>query len=546
MKHLIIDAIAKALTTLNLEPPAYIEVEIPKDDTLGDYSSPVAMVLAKHLKRAPKQIAQAIVDAIPNTPQFKDITVAGPGFINFHISDEFLASTLRTILKDGIAPMLPKLGRGRRIQVEFVSANPTGPLHLGHGRGAAVGCALSNILTTAGYEVVREYYVNDAGRQVKLLGESVFARYMELHGKDYPVPEDGYRGDYITEAARAMMDSDGDKYASSSYAEVESLFIDRSLNAMLDVIKDDLSRFGVEFDTWQSERTLYNEGSVGHAIEFLRARNLMYEQDDALWFRATEFGDEKDRVVIKGDGAHTYFASDIAYHLKKVEAGFDEIIDIWGADHHGYIPRLEAVIDALGYERARLKVLLIQMVNLLRGGKPVQMSKRAGTFITLREVTDEVGADLTKFVFLTRRHDSQLTFDLESVKASSSENPVFYIQYANARINSLFAHAAGEEPDSASLEVDYSLLKEPEERRLMAKLAAYPMIFELASEGREPHRITFYLQDLAGLFHPYYNRHRIVTGTPELTAARLALCDAVRRTIRDALKLLGISAPEKM
>ncbi len=547
MKYRILNEISAALASLGIETPAFVEVETPRDASMGDYSTPVGMVLARTLKRPPRQIAQSIADAIPKGGLFKDVTVAGPGFINFTLSDATLADVTRTILTSGTEAMLPSLGKGRRIQIEFVSANPTGPLHLGHGRGAAVGCALSNILTAGGYEVVREYYVNDAGRQVKLLGESVFARYKELLGVDYPFPEDGYKGDYIIEAGRRMLEQIGEKYRDAPYdTGAEAEFIQSSLDAMLDVIKEDLDHFGVRFDVWQSERTLYSEGAVGHAIEFLRDKGLMYEADGALWFRATEFGDEKDRVTIKADGAHTYFASDIAYHLKKVEAGFDEIIDIWGADHHGYIPRMEAVIEALGYDRARLKVLLIQMVNLLRGGKPVQMSKRSGEFVTLREVIDEVGADITKFVFLTRRHDSQLTFDLESVKAASAENPVFYIQYANARINSLFAHAATDEPEAAEINADLALLVEPEERRLMAKLAEYPMVFELASEGREPHRITFYLQELAGTFHPYYNRHRVVTGTPALTSARLALCDAVRRTIRDGLKLIGISAPDKM
>lgn len=547
MKEILMRHLGDALAALGIEAPAYIEIEIPKDEAQGDYSSPVAMVLAKQLRKSPREIAQMISSAIPKSEMFESIVPAGPGFINFTLSDACLADSLGKLLKEGTKSMLPNLGQGRKVQIEFVSANPTGPLHLGHGRGAAVGCALSNILGAAGYEVVREYYVNDAGRQVRLLGESVFARYQELAGGAvHPMPEEGYKGEYIMDAAQALLNKVGDRYKDVAYAEAEAFFIDSSLDAMLSVIKDDLSSFGVEFDTWQSERTLYGEGSVAHAIEFLKGRDLIFEQDGALWFRATQFGDDKDRVVIKADGAHTYFASDIAYHLKKVEAGYIEIINIWGADHHGYIPRLEAVIEALGYDRARLKVLLIQMVNLLRGGLPVQMSKRSGEFITLREIIDEVGADIAKFVFLTRRHDSQLSFDLEAVKANSSENPVFYIQYANARINSLFGHA-GDASSAISIEnANLSLLKEPEEKRLIKKLVSYPMIFELASECREPHRITFYLLDLAGCFHTYYNHHRIVTGEPELASARLALCDAVRLTIRDGLALLGISAPEKM
>ncbi len=433
------------------------------------------------------------------------------------------------------------------MQIEFVSANPTGPLHLGHGRGAAVGGALSNLLQAAGYRVTREYYINDAGLQVRLLGESVFARYKELLGVQCEFPEDGYRGDYVSDIARAFMDEAGDKFKDSDYEGASSSVIDFSLKMMLEEIKGDLATFGVEFDVWQSERDLYDSGAVKRAIEKLDAGGLIYESDGAVWFRAMEFGEDKDRVIIKSDGQHTYFASDIAYHAKKIEGGYDELINIWGADHHGYIPRLEGVIEALGYKKEKLKVLLVQMVSLLRGGEPVQMSKRAGEFVTLREVMEEVGADTTKFIFLTRRPDSHLNFDLEVAKATSAENPVYYVQYANARINSIFVHAKEQGVKTEGLEQsDLSPLEEVEEIRLIKKLLTYPMAFESAVKNREPHRITFYLQELAGMFHPYYNTHRVVTEDPALTEARLALCMAVRMVIREGLGILGITAPDRM
>jgi arginyl-tRNA synthetase len=478
---------------------------------------------------------------------FSRIDVAGPGYINFTISMEYLVSAIGSLLAKGSGFLRVDVGKGAKAQIEFVSANPTGPLHLGHGRGAAVGAALANLLEATGYDVTREYYINDAGRQVELLGESVFARYNELLGVQYTFPPEGYRGDYIRNIASSSSKEFDDKYINVSVENALNVFIKYSLDYELKEIRKDLEDFGVRFDVWQSERELYSSGAVRHATDFLSARGLMYESGGALWFRATEFGDEKDRVVIKSDGQHTYFASDIAYHLKKVESGYDEIIDIWGADHHGYIPRMEAVMDALGKGRDRLRVLLVQMVSLLRAGSPVQMSKRAGEFVTLREVVEEVGADTTKFIFLTRRHDSHLNFDLEDAKASSAENPVYYIQYANARINSIFAHASEKGLDTSGLAgADLARLVEPEETRIMKKILLYPMTLESAALNREPHRITFYLQELAAMFHPYYNRHRVVTEDRALSGARLALCGAVRIVLKEGLGILGITAPEKM
>jgi arginyl-tRNA synthetase len=547
MKFTLETAVREALAAMGAEPPGQIDVEIPRDAGHGDLSTPVAMGLARELKRAPRQIAEQIVAHLPGRERFSSVEVAGPGFINVTFSPAWLQAGTGRILAEGAESLRVDMGKGRPIQIEFVSANPTGPLHLGHGRGAAIGHALCNLLEAAGYDVTREYYVNDAGRQVGLLGQSVHCRYMGLFGLDRPLPEDGYRGDYIEDAARDLRDEFGGKFVDVEYAQCAPEITAFSLDRMLALIKDDLSAFGVEFDTWQSEKALHTHGAVTHAIDFLRERGLIYEEGGALWFKATAFGDDKDRVVVKADGMHTYFASDIAYHLKKVEDGFDEVIDIWGADHHGYIPRMEAVMDALGKGREKLTVLLVQMVSLMRGGEPVQMSKRAGTFVTLREVMDEVGADTTKFIFLTRRHDSQLTFDLETAKSESSENPVFYVQYANARIQSLMAKAREAGMDTSLLEsADLSPLVGEDETMLMRTLLRYRMAFEQAARSREPHRIAAYLQELAGVFHPFYKRNRVVGEAMEVARARLALCRAVRLVVREGLTILGLSVPDQM
>lgn len=530
-----------------MEIPAHIEIGSPKDESMGDLATPVAMSLAKTLKRKPRDIAEDIVRRIPKDGIFEKIEVAGAGFINFTFSSAFLSSSLKTLLKEKAGFLRSDIGKGRKVQIEFVSANPTGPLHLGHGRGAAVGGALSNLLSAAGWSVEREYYINDAGRQARLLGESVFARYKELLGIEYPFPEDGYRGQYVVSIAEAAKGEAGSRYKDAGFEEAGDFFTDFAVGMMLKVIKEDLQAFGIRFDTWRSERGLYENGEVAAALDYLKAKGHLYEEEGALWFKATAFGDEKDRVVRKSNGEHTYFASDIAYHKKKIDSGFDELIDIWGADHHGYIRRLEAVIEALGYDRKKLRVFLIQMVSLMRGGTAVQMSKRAGEFVTLREVMEEVGADITKFIFLTRRPDSHLEFDLEAAKAASSENPVYYIQYANARIHSIFVHAREKGMDLAHPEdADFSILSSPEETRLIKKLLSYPMAFEAAARAHEPHRITFYLQELATFFHQFYNKHRVVTDDEGLTLARLSLCEAVRTVLKDGLEILGVTAPDRM
>ena len=536
--------IREAVKALGVEVP-FVELEVPKLQKHGDISTPVSMALARILKKNPRQIAEQIKQHLEGTGLFESVEVAGPGFINIRFSTEYLVSGLRELLRTPERFLRKDIGKGRKVQVEFVSANPTGPLHLGHGRGAAFGAALSNLLERAGYDVEREFYINDAGRQVTLLAESIFARYKELKGLEYPFPEDGYRGDYIVELARELNEKVGDKYIEQSFSEVQSELKEFGVRRMLELIKTDLEAFGVVFDRWQSEQALYEEGLVKRCLDELTRKGKLYEKDGALWFRATEFGDDKDRVVIKSDGAYTYFASDIAYHWYKIQRGFDELIDVWGADHHGYVPRIKAVIRALEQPDEKLTVMLVQMVNLLRDGKPVQMSKRAGEFVTLREVMDEVGADTTKFIFLTRRPDSHLDFDIEVAKRESSENPVYYVQYAHARINSIFKKAT-ERGLSFKEPENVELLKEEEEFSLIKKLLFYPLMFEGAVREREPHRITFYLQELARLFHSYYSSHRVVSDDRELSTARLSLCRAVMTVINEGLSILGVTAPERM
>lgn len=546
MKRILVGLIEERLRQMGLKDPL-VEFEIPRDERLGDLSTPVSMSSAKVLRKPPREIAESIISSFRGMDILESVELAGPGFINFTFSRQFIWSELKRLLKERESYLRSDIGRGRKVQIEFVSANPTGPLHLGHGRGAALGNALSNLLKAGGYDVEREYYINDAGRQVRLLGLSVFARYQQLLNIDYPFPEDGYRGEYIEDLAKDAIRENGERFKGKDFDDVRDLFIDFSYKRMMEEIKRDLVDFGVVFDSYQSERSLYDEGDVEKSIEDLKKRGYIYEKEGAIWFRATAFGDDKDRVIVKREGDFTYFASDIAYHRKKIEKGFDEIIDIWGADHHGYIPRIRAVIKAFGYPDDQLRVLLVQMVTLLRGGKPVQMSKRAGEFVTLREVIEEIGADTTKFIFLTRRSDSHLEFDLDSVKKQTAENPVFYVQYAHARINSIFSYAAEKGIDIERLsEADLSVLDSEEEIRIIKKLLYYPLIFEGAVRSHEPHRITFYLQELAGLFHPYYNRYRIVTEDTGVSLARLALCEGIRIVLREGLGILGVSMPERM
>ena len=556
MKQEIITTVTNALEALKKEwdiddlPP--VDAEVPRNEAMGDLACTVSMRLAKLLKKSPRSIAEEIVNKIgeQSSGLFEKIEIAGAGFINFRFKKDFFHKKLEDILNEKHSVLRTDIGRSRKVQVEFVSANPTGPLHIGHGRGAAVGNALCNILKAAGFDVQKEFYVNDAGLQVALLGRSVYARYQQLLGNDMPFPENGYQGDYIAWIAKELESQDGDQYLNKSFEEVGGPITDYAYKKMLADLENDLKDFGVVFDRWQSEKELHDKGKVKIALDALDAKGFIYEKDGAVWFSSEQFGDDKDRVIKKNDGEFTYFASDICYHKDKLDRGFDEIIDIWGADHHGYIPRIRSVLKAFELPKDKFRVVLIQMVNLLRNGEPVQMSKRSGNFVTLREVIEEVGADITKFIFLTRKADSQLDFDLDLAKEQSSENPVFYVQYAFARISSLFRQAAERNVEGVDgLEVkefDSSLLKEDEEIILIKKMLQYPMVFEGAALACEPHRITYYLQELAGAFHSYYYKHKVIVDDNSLTLARLSLCKGVRIVLEEGLNILGVSAPERM
>ncbi len=571
MKQEAVKVIKNAIENLNdqwrLDSVPEIEIEIPKNESLGDIATTVAMSLTKILKKPPRKIAEELLERIKEKPHsFEKIEVAGPGFINFTFKKEHLYKKLEQLLEQEHSLIRTDIGKGRKLQVEFVSANPTGPLHIGHGRGAAVGNALCNLLQAAGFDVQREYYINDAGLQVKLLGQSVYSRYQQRLGNDVPIPEDGYKGSYIENISEEIIKRAGNKYLKTPFEECRDFFTNYAYKMMLADIAKDLKDFGIAFDRWQSEKELYEKGMIRDSLNTLREKDFLYEKDGAKWFRSTKFGDDKDRVVVKKDGEYTYFASDIAYHKDKLNRGFNTIIDIWGADHHGYIPRLKSVFEAFGPQdgtpgtaKEKFRVILIQMVTLLRHGKPVQMSKRAGEFITLREVINEVGTDTAKFIFLTRRADSHLEFDIEVAKEQSAENPVFYVQYAFARISSIFRQAlnrsgAGQAAekrvqgfkDSRVQEVDLSDLKENDEISIIKKLLQYPMVFEGAVLSFEPHRITYYLQALAGQFHSYYNKHRVISDDKSLTTARLCLCKAVHIVLEEGLNILGVSAPERM
>jgi arginyl-tRNA synthetase len=439
------------------------------------------------------------------------------------------------------------MGRGHNVQVEFVSSNPTGPLHVGHGRGAAVGDSVASILAFSGYEVQREYYINDSGRQIRTLGLSVLLRYRALFGETVNFPETCYQGDYIKDMARALKEKHGDGLLAQDEDDAVSACARYAAGLIIDGIRQDLLDFGVSFDQWFSEQSLYDTGRVEACIARLRENLLVYEKDGALWFKTSDFGDEKDRVVVRNNGITTYFASDIAYHQEKFERGFDTVIDVWGADHHGYIPRMKAAVEASGTNPDQFQVILVQLVNLLRGGEPVAMSTRAGEFVTLQDVVKEVGRDAARFLFLTRHYDSTLDFDLEVAKQKSNDNPVYYVQYVHARIASICRKADIPLADGEALDPQaLATLTTPDDVQLIKLLNRYPDIIATSARFREPHRVTFYLMTLAGAFHSYYNRQRVLTDDPVATKGRLYLVTAVQKVIRNGLTLLGVSAPERM
>jgi len=558
-----------------------IQLENTRDPSHGDLACNLAMMLAKPAKSKPRDIAEAIVAAIPVSEIVDKVEIAGPGFINFYLNSNATSSIVKQIIEAADTFGQSDIGKGKNIQIEFVSANPTGPLHVGHGRGAAYGATLSNLLSTVGYQVHREYYVNDAGRQMDILCASVWLRYLELCGEEFDFPANGYKGDYVWDVAATLHRENADKFkhswpiaeklpkdepeggdkeeyidaiiehAKTLLGDGYRFVFDLGLNYILADIKDDLQHFGVEFDQWFSERSLMEsqEGDTVHkAIELLKKNDHVYEKDGALWFRSTNFGDEKDRVVVRDNGQTTYFASDIAYHLNKLERGFETVIDIWGADHHGYVPRVKAGINAMGQDENRLKVLLVQFAVLYRGGEKVPMSTRSGQFVTLRELRKEVGSDAARFFYVMRKCEQHLDFDLNLAKSQSNDNPVYYIQYAHARVCSVFRQL-----DEKKLQYDQvvgleniALLTEPQEQALITKLGRYAEMIQTAATQYEPHQIAYFLRDLANDFHSYYNAHQFIVDDEKVRQARFTLISATRQVIANGLKILGVTAPESM
>lgn len=586
LKAHLISLLQQTLTSLQQQQQlpadlnATINIERSKDKNHGDFACNIAMVLAKPAKMNPRQIATLFVEQLPADSILAKAEIAGPGFINLFLTDAAKQQVVAEVLNHAGQYGLSQVGAGKKVQVEFVSANPTGPLHVGHGRGAAYGSVVSSLLTAAGFDVHREYYVNDAGRQMDILATSVWLRYLELLGETFTFPSNGYRGDYIRDIAadlqqkhdRAFLKSAAEVFADvpadepqggDKEAHIDGLteqakkllgttgyrqVFDTGLNAILGDIREDLAQFGAEYDEWFSERSLVESGVVDKAIKTLKAADMLYQQEGAWWFKSTEFGDEKDRVVVRDNGQPTYFASDIAYHLHKYQRGFDQIIDIWGADHHGYIPRVKAAVQAMQQDVDKLKVLLVQFAVLYRGSEKVGMSTRSGEFVTLRELREEVGNDAARFFYVLRSADQHMDFDLELAKSQSNDNPVYYVQYAHARVCSVFRQLAERDGqwDQATGLKNLPLLNTEHEQNLLTMLARYPEVLELAALNYTPHLLAHFLMDLARDFHTYYNAYQFIGDDLQTTQARLSLIAAVRQVIANGLGLMGVSAPQSM
>ncbi|MFD2655732.1 arginine--tRNA ligase [Gracilibacillus thailandensis] len=538
-------AVLSAELATEAEIPVVV-LEQPKDKAHGDYATNIAMQLAKVAKKAPRQIAEDIVAQLDQSKaSIKSVDIAGPGFINFFIDNQYLTNLIPTILEQAESYGASNTGNGEKIQVEFVSANPTGDLHLGHARGASVGDALCNILAKAGYDVQREYYINDAGNQINNLALSVQARFMQALGEDFPMPEDGYHGADIIGIGETLAKEHGEALLEKTEEEQQSFFREYGLKFELDKLAEDLAQFRVTFDNWFSETSLYEENKIVPAIELLKEKGYIYEQDGATWFRTTDFGDDKDRVLVKQDGSYTYLSPDIAYHKNKLDRGFDKLINIWGADHHGYIPRMRAAIQALGYDADTLEVEIIQMVNLFENGEKVKMSKRTGKAVTLRELMEEVGIDAMRYFFVMRSADSHLDFDMDLAKSESNDNPVYYVQYAHARICTMLKQA--EEKGINFTDYDATILQSEKAEDLLKKLGEFTQVVADAAQNRTPHRITQYIFDLAANLHSFYNAEKVINEDDlDATKARLALMQAVRITLANGMKLIGVHAPESM
>ncbi len=554
MKDIVQDIIKKAIITSRKQgllacknlPP--ILFDAPKKKEFGDLATNVAMLLASEAGKPSREIAEIIKKGTEDTRKvIEHIEIAGPGFINIFISKECWYDLLKNVVVEGDDYGRSDIGKKEKVQVEFVSANPTGPLHIGHGRGAAIGDSIANILEFVGYNITREYYINDVGKQMETLGLSVFKRYQEISGEKVDFPEEGYQGDYIKNLAKEIFEENKGEFPGDRNNPDLNYFSNFASHKILKDISERLKDFSVSFDVWYSEKNLFDKGNVTRTISYLEEKELAYERDNALWFASTNFGDDKDRVLRRSDGKTTYFASDIAYHKEKFERGFRKVINIWGADHHGYQPRIVAFLKAIGIEEEKLRVIFVQLVSLLRGGKKVAMTTRGGKFVTLENVVSEVGKDAARFFFLLRRSDSHLEFDLELAKKETSENPVFYVQYAHARICSILALAKEKRTKTPSFEdIDINKLALQEEIDIIKALVDFPEVVRSCAESYEPHHLTFYLQNLASIFHGYYNKNKVVSEDEGLTGARLYLCMAIKVVLKNCLKLLGVSVPEKM
>ncbi len=590
MKQQLASLVQTAIDTLQTQGvlPAdiasKIQIDRTRDASHGDYACNIAMMLAKPAKCKPRDLAEQIVAALPDSGQVAKVEIAGPGFINFTLTDVASYAVVGAVLKAGEAYGRSTLGNDKSVQVEFVSANPTGPLHVGHGRGAAYGAAVADLLAAVGFKVHREYYVNDAGRQMDILAVSVWLRYLDLCGENendaLPFPVNGYKGDYVWDIAATVHREHGDAFRHAAEIVLSNLpkdeseggdkeqyidavirrakellgdvayrtVFDSGLNSIIDDIRRDLEGFGVVYEEWFSERSLTESGAVGRTIERLKDAKHLYEKDGAWWFRSTDFGDEKDRVVVRDNGQTTYFASDIAYHMQKLERGFDRVIDVWGADHHGYVPRVKAALTALGDDASKLDVLLVQFAILYRDGERMQMSTRSGEFVTLRELREEVGNDAARFFYVMRKCEQHMDFDMDLAKSQSSDNPVYYIQYAHARVCSVLRQMdeKGLTHNSDNGLANLALLTESHEQALLTGLSRYSEVVETAALNHEPHQLAHFLRDLANDFHTYYNAHQFLVEDVALRDARLSLIKAARQVIANGLGLLAVSAPESM
>jgi arginyl-tRNA synthetase len=578
LQELLIESLSALLAegVIN-ELPAKVRLDHTKDKSHGDYATNVALMLAKQAKCAPKVLAEQIIAKLSNSSLISKTEIASPGFINFFLSEATNSAVVTEILNSADDYGLSNVGAGKRALLEFVSANPTGPLHVGHGRGAAYGATIANLMRAVGFEVDNEYYVNDAGRQMDILTVSIFLRYLSIFGEELRFPDNGYQGDYIQDIAKSVVAEYGERWRKGAgelfedickdeadggdkEAHIDALIVRSKqvlgegyqavfrvgIDSILSGIKDDLAEFGVDYQQWFSEQSLIDSGLAKSTTDTLQDTDHIYEKDGALWFKTTDYGDEKDRVVVRDNGIHTYFASDIAYHLEKFDRGYDKVINIWGADHHGYIARVKASIAALNHDPEKLEILLVQFANLYRGGKKVKMSTRSGSFVTLEELRNEVGNDAARFFYVMRKSEQHMDFDLDLAKSKTNENPVFYIQYAHARICSVLRQAGEKEITVNASNADLSLLVEDGEKSLLKELSRYKGVVESSALQYEPHQLAYYLKDLAACFHSYYNACPFLVSDESLTQARLALVIASKQVLVNGLSLLGVSAPESM